>query len=64
MSKFFYGLYDLANSAYTMIIITFVTFKLFAADCDKPKMPSDADWNNWLTNIKLEAIFAFCLLIF
>ena len=25
MSKFFYALYDLANSAYTMIIITFVT---------------------------------------
>ena len=30
MSKFFYGLYDLANSAYTMIIITFVTSTYFA----------------------------------
>ena len=30
MSKFFYGLYDLANSAYTMIIITFVTSAYFA----------------------------------
>ena len=30
MSKLFYGLYDLANSAYTMIIITFVTSTYFA----------------------------------
>ena len=30
MSKMFYGLYDLANSAYTMIIITFVTSAYFA----------------------------------
>ena len=32
MSKMFYGLYDLANSAYTMIIITFVT----SANCWQP----------------------------
>ena len=30
MGKLFYGLYDLANSAYTMIIITFVTSAYFA----------------------------------
>ncbi len=30
MSKFFYALYDLANSAYTMIVITFVTSAYFA----------------------------------
>ena len=30
MRKLFYGLYDLANSAYTMIIITFVTSAYFA----------------------------------
>tara|TARA_B100000131_G_scaffold274417_1_gene276371 strand:+ start:2663 stop:3892 length:1230 start_codon:yes stop_codon:yes gene_type:complete len=30
MSKFFYALYDLANSAYAMIIITFVTSAYFA----------------------------------
>ena len=30
MSKLFYGMYDLANSAYTMIIITFVTSAYFA----------------------------------
>ena len=30
MSKFFYALYDLANSAYTMIVITFITSAYFA----------------------------------
>ena len=30
ISKFLYGLYDLANSAYTMVIITFVTSTYFA----------------------------------
>ena len=30
MNKFLYGLYDLANSAYTMVIITFVTSTYFA----------------------------------
>ena len=30
MSKLFYALYDLANSAYTMIIVTFVTSAYFA----------------------------------
>ncbi len=30
LSKFLYGLYDLANSAYTMVIITFVTSTYFA----------------------------------
>ena len=31
MSKFFYGLYDFANSAYTAIIITFITSAYFAS---------------------------------
>ena len=30
MSKLFYALYDLGNSAYTMIIITFITSAYFA----------------------------------
>ena len=30
MSKFFYGLYDFANSAYTAIIVTFITSAYFA----------------------------------
>ena len=30
MNKLFYGLYDLANSAYTMIVVTFITSAYFA----------------------------------
>ena len=30
MNKFFYGLYDLANSAYTAIVVTFITSAYFA----------------------------------
>ena len=30
MNKLFYGLYDLANSAYTIIIVTFITSAYFA----------------------------------
>jgi len=30
MSKLFYGLYDLANSAYTIIVVTFITSAYFA----------------------------------
>ena len=31
MSKLFYGLYDLANSAYTIIVVTFITSAYFAS---------------------------------
>ena len=30
MNKLFYGLYDLANSAYTTVIVTFITSAYFA----------------------------------
>ena len=30
MSKLFYAMYDLANSAYTIIIVTFITSAYFA----------------------------------
>ena len=30
MGKFFYALYDLANSAYTIIVVTFITSAYFA----------------------------------
>ena len=30
MSKLFYALYDLANSAYTIIVVTFITSAYFA----------------------------------
>ena len=33
-----------------------INFKLIAADCKKPQMPSDAEWQNWLTEIKKEAL--------
>ena len=37
------------------IFIFLITFKSFAEDCDKPEMPSDEEWNSWLSNIKNEA---------
>ena len=30
MNKLFYGLYDLANSTYTMIVVTFIASAYFA----------------------------------
>ena len=41
---------------YLLLIITFLSFNLVAADCEKPKMPSDYEWNEWLDKIKIEAI--------
>ena len=41
-----------------LLIITFISLSLSlsASDCVKPKMPNDKEWNDWLENIKLEAI--------
>ena len=39
-----------------LLISTFISFSLLAADCEKPKMPSEIEWNNWLEDIKIEAI--------
>ncbi len=39
-----------------IVITIFVSFNLQAADCEKPKMPSDEVWNSWLEDTKLEAI--------
>ena len=39
-----------------LIFFVFITFNIYAAECEKPKMPSDDEWNNWLTNIKKEAL--------
>ena len=33
-----------------------INFNLVAADCKKPQMPSDAEWQNWLSGIKKEAL--------
>ena len=39
-----------------VIFFVFVSFNVYSADCEKPKMPTDDEWNSWLTNIKHEAI--------
>jgi len=39
-----------------ILIITFISFKLFATNCEKPKMPTQTEWNSWLNKIKFEAI--------
>jgi len=33
-----------------------INFNLLAANCKKPQMPSDAEWQNWLSEIKKEAL--------
>ncbi len=38
------------------LIILFLSFKVIAKDCEKPKMPSIVEWNDWLDNIKIQAI--------
>ena len=38
------------------ILISFLPFSLFAADCKKPKMPTELEWVTWLDAIKIEAI--------
>ena len=39
-----------------VIFFLFLTFNAYSADCEKPKMPSDDEWNIWLENIKKEAL--------
>ena len=39
-----------------LIIFIFLSFQAQSKDCEKPKMPSDNEWNTWVNNIKLEAI--------
>ena len=39
-----------------VILFLLISFNLYSADCEKPKMPTDEEWNNWLTNIKKEAL--------
>ena len=38
------------------IFFMFISLSLFAKDCPKPTMPSEDEWNNWLEEIKIEAI--------
>ena len=39
-----------------LLFFCFISFQLFASNCEKPKMPSNDDWNKWLSQIKSEAI--------
>ena len=39
-----------------VLIFLFISFKAHTTDCEQPKMPTDDEWNNWLSNIKKEAL--------
>ena len=39
-----------------VILFIFISFNLYSADCEKPKMPSASEWNTWLKKIKTEAL--------
>tara|TARA_Y100001970_G_scaffold69243_1_gene88334 strand:- start:12186 stop:13244 length:1059 start_codon:yes stop_codon:yes gene_type:complete len=41
---------------FKLIFLLFISFNLLAKDCEKPNMPSEKEWDNWLNNIKIEAI--------
>ena len=38
---------------YFLILIIFLNFSLYA--CEKPSMPTDSEWNNWLDDVRNEA---------
>ena len=38
------------------LIIFFTSFSLAAKDCTKPVMPSQIEWNDWIYNVKIEAL--------
>ena len=38
------------------IITVFVSFNVLSADCKKPVMPSNDEWQLWLSEIKKEAL--------
>ena len=43
---------------FLLIILNFFLFYpfiAFAADCAKPTMPSDQEWEKWLNEVKIEA---------
>ena len=37
-------------------ITFFISFNVFSADCEKPSMPSNEEWQYWLSDIKKEAL--------
>ena len=49
MSKLFYGMYDLANSAYTIIVVTFITSAYFANQIvGDPQLGASSFWISFL----------------
>ena len=47
------------NFIYSFISFVFtamISTHLFAADCAKPSMPSETEWNKWINNAKKEAL--------
>jgi membrane-bound lytic murein transglycosylase B len=41
---------------FIFLLTSLLTSSLFAADCNKPIMPTPLEWSDWLNNVKLEAI--------
>ena len=37
-----------------VLIFLFISFNAHTTDCEQPKMATDDEWNNWLSNIKKE----------
>ena len=41
---------------FIFLLTSLLTSSLYAADCNKPIMPTPLEWSDWLNNVKLEAI--------
>ena len=41
---------------YIIISIFFISPYVFSNDCEKPTMPTELEWNNWISQIKSEAL--------
>ena len=41
---------------YIIISIFFISPYVFSNDCEKPTMPTELEWNNWIAQIKSEAL--------
>ena len=35
------------------ILFNLINFNLLSAECKKPNMPSDNEWNNWIDEMKI-----------
>ena len=58
MSKLFYAMYDLANSAYTIIIVTFITSAYFANHIVGNPQLGAAYWPVSYTHLTLPTIYS------